>query len=75
MIRNQINFQLKGSKSMKTEKNFQKEQGYTEEVMDVLRWCYNSDYNEHKDLSYIDWLYYLKENEPIILCELLEDFM
>ena len=43
--------------------------------MDVLRCCYNSDYNEHKDLPYIDLLYYLKENEPIILCELLEDFM
>ena len=46
---------------MKTIENFKKENELTNEMMEELKSCYESPYNEHADLSFVNWLYAIKE--------------
>lgn len=57
---------------MRTVENFKKENNLTEEMMEVLRDCYESPTNEFNDMPYEEWLYELKEDG--VLVEILEDF-
>ena len=61
---------------MRTIENFKKENELTNEMMEELKDCYESPYNEHADLSFVDWLYAIKEAEGgTIFAEILEDFV
>ena len=60
---------------IETVENFQKENELTKEMIDTLYEFYISPWNKFKNLSYVNFLYFIKDYEgSTIYTEILEDF-
>lgn len=61
---------------IKSVENFQKENELTKEMMDTLYEFYIGPYNEFKNISFVDFLYFIIDYEgSTIYAEILEDFV